>query len=59
VLVLVASGIWYGRVARRRASLEFIPASATLADPGQSPSSPPGRISEQQQGTTVMVGVQG
>jgi hypothetical protein len=58
-LVLIVSGIWYGRVARRHASLEFVPAPATLADAGQSPSGPPGRISEQHQGTTVSVEAQG
>ena len=58
-LVLVVSGVWYGSIARRHTLLELIPAPATLADAGQSPSSPPGPISEQQQGTTVSLGAQG
>ena len=58
-LVLVVSGVWYSSIARRHTSLEFIPAPTTLADAGQPSDSPPGRISEQQQGTTVAVGVQG
>jgi hypothetical protein len=58
-LVLVVSGVWYGSIARRHTSAELIPAPVTLADAGQTPVSPPGRISEQQQGTTVAVGVQG
>ncbi len=58
-LVLVVSGVWYSSIARRHTSLEFIPAPATLADAGQPPGGPPGRISEQQRGTTVAVGAQG
>ncbi len=58
-LVLVVSGVWYGSITRRHTSLEFIPAPATLADAGQPPGSPPGRISERQQETIVAVGAQG
>jgi hypothetical protein len=58
-LVLVVSGVWYGSIARRHTSLELIPAPTTLADAGQSHTSPPGGNSEQQQETTVSVGAQG
>jgi hypothetical protein len=57
-LVLVVSGVWYGSIARRHASLEFIPAPAGLADAGQSPGGSPGRNSEPLQGTEVAVWAQ-